>query len=240
MSYIVNPKSDGSGILCVIPQKGKCLVGCKDCFFNEGRSFLEPLEENTPNMPTVEQTEGYVVRINDGNDSCYQRDFVIESTNSYKERFFNTSMNKDLGSFPAPVVLTVNPAGMTDKSFHKVDPIPTNLMYVRVRTNLWNLNTVLAPAIAYYKERKIDTVITFMAYYGESIPEEYQQYYTFKKRTLNSYWVLNSDKCYEIAEKFKGPHVYTCGHGPDEYSCATCGNCLRAYFKTREKIRKAS
>ncbi len=52
MDYKENPKTKGSGIICCIPQTGLCLMKCKDCFFQSGRSYLEPLEENLPNMPT--------------------------------------------------------------------------------------------------------------------------------------------------------------------------------------------
>lgn len=48
MSYIENPKTKGSGIVCAIPQTGVCPIGCEDCFFQSDRSFLEPLDENLP------------------------------------------------------------------------------------------------------------------------------------------------------------------------------------------------
>jgi len=51
MTYKENPKTKGSGILCAIPQTGRCPMQCSDCFFQSGRSFLEPLDENLPNMP---------------------------------------------------------------------------------------------------------------------------------------------------------------------------------------------
>ena len=37
MSYVENPKTKGSGILCCIPQKGRCPNNCSDCFFQSGR-----------------------------------------------------------------------------------------------------------------------------------------------------------------------------------------------------------
>lgn len=54
MRYKENPKTKGSGIIACIPQTGVCPNKCEDCFFQSGRSYLEPLEENLPNMPTVE------------------------------------------------------------------------------------------------------------------------------------------------------------------------------------------
>ena len=46
MSYIENPKTKGSGIIACIPQKGLCPNKCEDCFFQSGRSYLEPLEHD--------------------------------------------------------------------------------------------------------------------------------------------------------------------------------------------------
>ena len=34
-----------------------------------GRSYLEPLDENVPNLPDVASALNRVVRVNDGNDS---------------------------------------------------------------------------------------------------------------------------------------------------------------------------
>ena len=67
MSYIENPKTKGSGIISCIPQKGICPNTCEDCFFQSGRSYLEPLDENLPNLP--EEVDYQIVRVNDGNDS---------------------------------------------------------------------------------------------------------------------------------------------------------------------------
>ena len=49
-----NPKTKGSGIITCIPQTGRCPNGCEDCFFQSGRSYLEPLEENLPHVPPAE------------------------------------------------------------------------------------------------------------------------------------------------------------------------------------------
>lgn len=46
--WIWNPKCKGSGIITCIPQAGRCPNNCADCFFQSGRSYLEPLEENLP------------------------------------------------------------------------------------------------------------------------------------------------------------------------------------------------
>jgi hypothetical protein len=131
MTYIENPKTKGSGILTAIPQLGRCPNECDDCFFQTNdRSYLAPLSEHLPNMPTPEQSRGYVIRVNDGNDSNVQRDLVISSTDCYEDRFFNTAIPRALDTFPGPVVLTVNPGKFTDNTFYSLDPIPLNLTWV--------------------------------------------------------------------------------------------------------------
>ena len=75
--YHENPKTKGSGILCCIPHESTCPINCADCFFQSGRSYLEPLEDNLPNMPTAEQAKGKVVRVNDGNDSNLDKEMVM-------------------------------------------------------------------------------------------------------------------------------------------------------------------
>ncbi|KKL91472.1 hypothetical protein LCGC14_1894270, partial [marine sediment metagenome] len=90
--YIVNPKTKGSGILACIPQTGRCPMECDDCFFQSGRSFLEPLDENTPNMPSYGKALDRVVRVNDGNDSNINKKEVMEATRKYPMKFYNTSI----------------------------------------------------------------------------------------------------------------------------------------------------
>ena len=236
-NWIYNPKIKDSGIIECIPQKGKCPNNCKDCFFQSGRSYLEPLEENLPHIPSKELTEGRIVRVNDGNDSNHQRDLVEATASQYNNYFFNTSVPKNLEGFSAPVVLTLNPAEMTDNNFHKLDFIPKNLMFVRIRTNTWNIENVVKPAIEYYTSKEIPIVLTFMAYYNIKLPDEHFEYYIWKKRTINSYWALKDNKVEDIMNLFKiNPYVYACGY-KNTYSCKFCGNCIREYFNTKERIR---
>jgi len=235
--YIENPKVKGSGIVCAIPQKGVCPVGCDDCFFQSGRSFLEPLEENLPNMPTEEMADCRIVRINDGNDSNNNQGFVIESSAKYKMKFYNTSIPRNLELFDAPVVLTINPGKKTDTDVNLIDPIPQNLMYVRIRVNTWNLDLV-EKAVKYYTEKEIPVVFTFMAYYTSVIPEEHKKNYSYRKRTLNSYNVITPEACDEIMRKYKdNAWVYSCGKNANTFACHRCGNCIREFFHTSEKMR---
>lgn len=239
MGYIENPKTKGSGIICAIPQTGTCPVKCSDCFFQSGRSYLEPLEQNLPNLPTHEQSKGYIVRVNDGNDSNCDRLNTVAVTKQYDEAFYNTSIPKALEKFDRPVVLTVNPGKMTDVDFHRIDPCPSNLMFVRIRANTWN-DSVIDGAIEHYTSRNVPVVLTFMAYYFDEIPKDQRAWYVFKKRTLNSYWCISQHGWTYVA--LRGGRnktlVYTCGKDANTYSCARCGNCVREYYAARERFRE--
>ena len=244
--YKENPKTKNSGIHCVIPQTGTCPNRCEDCFFQSGRSYLEPLEDNLPNMPpnNWSDVENRVFRINDGNDSNVDRETVMEMSMSYPMKFYNTAIMRDIAEFEDPVVLTINPGHMTDESWHKfLDPIPANLMFVRIRTNSWNIDNVVKPAIEYYINRNVPVVLTFMAYYDtpESIPLSHKKNYVFRKRTLNSYFVITTKVWEEIMEDFKyEPYVYSCSKVEGDLAiraCARCGNCIREYFVTMERMR---
>lgn len=228
MTYIVNPKTKGSGVVCAIPQTGTCPNNCADCFFQSGRSYLEPLDENLPNLPEPEDCVNRVVRMNDGNDSNVEKGDVVEAAGGYEHFFFNTAV-PDL-DFPGPVVLTVNPGEMTDVGFHKIKKPPVNLMFVRIRTNAWNVEDVVVPAVDWYTSRGVPVVLTYMAYYGEDVPEDFRHCYEFKKRTLNSYWVLDQLVQDDIeADFWRNDLVYTCGW-KGTHPCSRCGNCLREYF----------
>jgi hypothetical protein len=241
--YIENPKTKGSGIICCIPQEGICPVGCEDCFYQGGRSYLEPLSENLPNMPDPVNIflSGFeVVRVNDGNDSNNKRTSVVEATQQYKHRFYNTSIPSKLDEFNAPVVLTVNPGTMTDTSACLLSVIPKNLMFVRFRTNMWNLEKA-DEVIEYYAFHSVPTVLTFMAYYSEeSIPEDFRQDYMYRKRTLNSYYAITTDAWERVMQRYKyNKWVYSCGKIEGEKGvtgCRFCGNCLREFFATMERM----
>ena len=239
MPYISNPKTEGSGIICCIPQKGKCPVGCDDCFFQSGKSYLEPLDDNLPNMPDAEKYKNYVVRVNDGNDSNNDADRVMEMTKCYPMRFYNTSIPKDLEKFGEPVQLTLNPGKMTDVRWHKLEVIPKNLMFVRFRTNMWNMG-LAREAVEYYTSRKIPVVLTFMRYYNVDVPVEHRCWYHCKKHIMNSYWLLSGEGWENIMDEFKNNQlVYSCGREGENFhaECKLCGHCLREYFVCKEKMK---
>jgi len=155
-------------------------------------------------------------------------------------KFYNTSIPKDLEGFKDPVVLTINPGKMTDKDFYKLDPIPKNLMFVRIRTNMWNVHPVVLPAVEYYTSKEVPVVLTFMAYFNnpEKIPEDFDCCYSFRKRTLNSYYAITNVAWKLVMSLFEdNKYVYSCGREGIATGCKFCGNCLREYFATMERLR---
>lgn len=239
MSYKKNPKIAGSGILAAIPQNDTCPHKCLDCFFQSGRSYLEPFNENLPNLPPPEKVDYRIVRVNDGNDSSHRMAEVISSTNVYKNRFFNTAIPKYLADFPGPVVLTVNPGKKTDTSAYFLEDIPNNLMYVRFRANAWNLD-LANKVVDYYTSREVPVVMTFMAYFLEKLPEDHANKYIFRKRTMNSYWAITTNAWRDIMRTWEDNIlVSSCSKIEGEkgtYKCRHCGVCLREYFATMERI----
>ena len=249
--YVENPKTKGSGIYCAIPQTERCNLGCKDCFFNNGRSYLNKnekgefveIETNLPNMPPAGDT--HIIRVNDGNDSFTLTDEQIdEIEHRYRHFFFNTSIPKWASFRGMPFVLTINPGEMTDKDFRKIDKPPKNLMFVRFRVNLWNLGLAIK-AVEYYAKREIPVVLTFMAYHNEeditkNIHNEDHSVYMYRKRTLNSYWAIATEYFYEIMDSFKfNKWVHSCGKIEGEEGdthCRFCGNCVREYFACKCRI----
>ncbi len=240
--YKENPKTKGSGVICCIPQTGTCPNNCEDCFFQSGRSYLEPLKDNLPNMPNQLEANGRVVRINDGNDSNVDYSKWAIDTEIYPMKFYNTAIPENLDKFDAPVVLTVNPGKMTDKDFHRV--ASKNLMFVRARTNMWNL-PLIRMIVQYYGDCEVPIILTFMAYFNETIPSNFECDYIFRKRTLNSYWAITTNSWRKVMAYWQNSQyekwVYSCGKIEGELgttACRHCGNCLREYFATMERINK--
>lgn len=235
--YKENPKTKGSGVVTCIPQTGTCPNKCEDCFFQSGRSYLEPLDENLPNFPE-NLFWHQVVRVNDGNDSNVKRNLVMKTVADVPMKFYNTAIPKNLDEFIEPVVLTVNPGKMTDKDFYAVEA-PTNLMMVRFRTNTWNLD-LCDEVVDWYSEREVPIILTFMAYFGlaDTIPEDHRDNYAFRKRTLNSYNAITTDAWENVMARYKyNKWTYSCGKIEGEKgvtACARCGNCVREYHVTME------
>jgi len=236
MSYIPNPKTSGSGIICGIPQPGRCPNNCTSCFFQSGRSYLEPLAENLPNMPTLAQAEGRVLRVNDGNDSHHCQSQVVKDTLAYPDKFYNTACPSDLEKYPGPVVLTLNPGTDTDEKYAIVsDDEARNLMAVRFRINTWNADMAREAAEYYAADLDVAVFMTWMAYHNKyEIPETHLPNYTYRRRTMNAYWAIHDNICRNVMEDFEDlPRVYLCGE-LGRTKCRDCGNCLREYYRWKE------
>lgn len=225
-----NPKLSGSNIIDCIPQTGECPIKCghelnEDCFYNGGK-FYRTLNE--PLFPTIEESINKIVRVNSGHDSNIDRNMVISSTEKYKQKFYNTSIpNFD---FPGPVVFTCN-----GNQLHLINPAK-NIMFVRVRVSMWNLDDVDKAVDCYLIQQKIPVVLTFMRYYKEeNIKPEFKEYYVFTQHILNSYWCLTPEGQKTIMLKYKGTGVKTCGT-PYSSFCVDCGNCELLYYKFMKTV----
>lgn len=177
-----NPKLAGSNLIDCIPQTGECPLDCDECFYNSGR-FYRTLDE--PLLPTEAEVGEKIVRVNSGHDSNLQSGRVIETTQHYSHKFYNTSI-PDFG-FPGPVVFTCN--GRRPLMVE----CPENVMFVRIRCNTWDDIQYL---VKWYAGRQgVPVVLTFMRYYGDEaahgadtpIPTDCGDY-EFRTHVSNAYW----------------------------------------------------
>lgn len=223
-----NPKLAGTKIIDVIPQAGKCPMDCLECFYNEG--FYRPLE---PLIVSLEEAKGKIVRVNTGHDSNIQKDLVLRVTEKYKDKFYNTSIPRF--DFPGPVVFTCN-CRDTDFTFIKAKNV-SNLMFVRVRVDTWNITRIVDPAVEYYTKRGVPVVLTFMRYREKKNVKKIKDYY-FGKNILNPYWKIKPEAWQRIMDRYKDNElVFSCG-SPKSSFCKDCGNCQGLYLKkTKEEVR---
>jgi len=235
--YTENPKLKGTNIIDCIPQVGECKHQCPECFYNGGR-FFRTLDE--PWMPSLEEVGDKIVRVNSGNDSNSQKELVLEKTEQYRLKFFNTSVpNFD---FPDPVVFTCN--GGKKGELKLVEDPPWNLMFVRVRVNSWDMETIDRAVEHYWNTHGVPVVLTFMRYYnGDLIPEEAKNDYEWRKSIVNDYFCLKQEALLRIMSRYKGKGVRMCGT-PVSSNCVDCRNCELFYqkklFDAMEMFEKAT
>jgi len=231
-------------MLTCIPQADLCPMRCPDCFFQSGRSYLEPLSQNLPNVPPLAQVlrRPTPVRVNDGHDSSFSWREVQQTCRSFPMKFYNTSCPGGLDKYDAPFVLTVNPGPHTNHEPWLLRDIPSNLMFVRVRTSTWNIADIVDVVVKHYTDREIPVVLTFLAYYTGKIPEHHQGNYIERKRTLNTYQAITTAAWRRVMALYEdNPWVHSCGKIEGEKGstlCRHCGNCLREYFATLERMEK--
>jgi len=180
-------------IINAIPYIGKCPNECLECFYNNDEFFASL---TSPILPSLEEVGDQIVRVNQGNDSNINKDIVLERTAIYPKKFYCTAIpNFD---FPAPVVFTCN----GEELILAINGL-NNLMMVRVKTNLWNLNE-LEKAINYYCG--VPITISFMRYKDtNNIPNEFRQFYELKKN------VMDDDYRYHLRDEQKQVIFYKYG-----------------------------
>jgi hypothetical protein len=128
---------------------------------------------------------------------------------------------------------------------------PANLMFVRLLVSPFNTELV-ARAIRHWTDWGVPVVLTFMAYHKEPTFKDVDWQgnaitapapgWTARKRTLNTYWAVEAETWASIMFAYrKNSLVSSCGEGMNgSIKCARCGNCLREYFATKERIRNAT
>lgn len=228
-----NPKLEGSNLIDCIPQTGKCPNNCLGCYYNKGfyRSLYTPL------IPSLNEVEGKIVRVNSGHDSNIQKDLVLKATECYKDKFYNTSIpNFD---FPAPVIYTCNPGkGNRDLDYATIlsTKMLENIMAIRVRTVPWNISLALALNRVYnYRNLiPIPIILTFMRFpMTYSIPNVYRDLYEYRAHIINSYFCLKSHYI-KAFEESPTPNIYLCGTSKSNL-CKDCGNCETFYRRFKNK-----
>lgn len=228
--YIQNPKLIGTNIVDCIPQTGECPNQCPECFYNGGRFFRSL---NEPWMPDLAKVicRGLIVRVNSGHDSNFERDMVLAETAKYPRRFYNTAIPRF--DFPAPVVFTCN--GGKDGKLKLVEPVK-NLMFVRVRVNSWDMETIYLAVNHYLMDSGIPVVLTFMRYYdGSRIPEAAKGDYEWVRHISNEYFCLKPVAMMRIMARFKQTGVRMCGT-PWSSNCVDCRNCEFLYWEAMRRL----
>jgi hypothetical protein len=228
--YQGNPKLAGTNIVDCIPQTGECPNRCSECFYNGGRFFRSLDEPWMPNPADV-LYRGKIVRVNSGHDSNFQKDLVLAETAKYPRKFYNTAIANF--NFPAPVVFTCN--GGKDGRLKLVEPVE-NMMFVRVRTSPWEVDTIERAVDHYLKKHGIPVVLTFMRYYdGGLIPMGHKDAYEWKKHLVNEYFCPKPEMMERVMAHFKGTGIRMCGTIVSS-NCVDCRNCEFLYWEAMRRM----
>lgn len=230
-----NPKQDGLPLYDCIPQSGPCPNNCSQCYYNH--NFYLPIDK--PHFPTLEEVGDGIVRVNSGNDSNFEREWVILSTERYLKRFFNTSIPEF--DFPDPVVFTANPNEECAVPDHCIpEEQIKNLMFVRLRVSSTNLHLV-QKAVKEWGGRGVPIVLTFMRYFEEAASnKQYGDQYVYREHIKNSYW-CPTEEFMRVALAYvqiANAHVEMCGT-PRSSLCKDCLCCAKYYYEAKRRMSSA-
>jgi len=115
-------------------------------------------------------------------------------------------------------------------------------MFVRFRASTWNVK-LADKAIAWYTSRNVPVVLTFMNYfkYEGNVPKEHVRNYTRRVHSMNEYLAITTSAWRRVMSAHEDNIlVSSCGKIEGEKGrcgCKYCGNCLREYFSTLERMR---
>lgn len=252
MATLRNPKLQGTNIFDCIPQAGKCPNNCNQCFFNRPDAFFTNINE--PHVPSVDEVgDDGIVRVNSGHDSNIQKQLVLQTTECFKRKFFNTSI-PDF-DFPAPVVFTANrneeSPPYTPNQLRGQFKYFDRLMFVRLKASPTNFQMV-RDGVERWNDMHIPVVITFMRYYDcepliktdiwdndheavltlEEFAAQFgESPYLFKKHISNTYW-CPSPMFIRMYMRGLGAYyrklLFTCGSFTSSF-CKDCMNCVGFY-----------
>lgn len=231
--YENNPKLVGTKIFDAIPQVGKCKINCNQCFFNHPGFYVDV--SKNPHMPPIESVgDDGIVRVNTGNDSNVDREYVMERTKQYKNKFYNTSL--PIFGFNSPFVFTAN------RKEEELPTMPTKvlpeLMFVRLRVSPTNLDKIDIGVEAWTK-LGVPVVLTFMRYYDEKpnisfFPWEYE----WKIHILNGAWCATPNFIGDVMTRYNNNRLVSmCGSKNSSY-CKDCLNCETYYRQAVKRMRK--
>lgn len=269
-----NPKLVDTNLIDCKPQKGLCPMNCNQCFYNRvdscpdcigtgvictdvggrcprcggsGKVYASFVPIDKVHIPTKEDAEGKIVRMNSLHDSNIKRTLVLKVAKRYKHVFFNTSI-PEFDELPGPIVYTANP--------HEEEPVDIRfldtkgvekLMSIRLRVSATNLHYVIRAVGLLTNYCQIPIILTFMAYY-DTEPGRYFKLagedsilcYIWKKRHINEYWCPTRGfkrAVLKMMRAIAGRQVTMCGTLDSNY-CRDCHNCESYYWITKRRLEE--